>query len=71
MGKSASNNIIAFLAGMGIELTTTCPHTPLQYMIIERVWRSIGESAIAMLLIADLTESYCEEARKTVYYLYN
>ena len=62
MGESASNNIIAFLAGVGIELMTTCPHVPQQYMVIEMVWRSIGGSAIAMLFTADLTESYCEEA---------
>ena len=62
MDESASNNIIAFLAGVGIELMTTCPHVPQQYMVIEMVWRSIGGSAIAMLFTADLTESYCEEA---------
>ena len=32
-------------------------------MIIERVWRTIGESAIAMLLIANITEVYWEDAR--------
>ena len=71
MGESTSDNVITFLAGVGVQLTTTCPHTPEQNMIIERVWRSIGESAIAMLLTADLSESYWEEARKTACYLYN
>jgi hypothetical protein len=40
-------------------------------MIIERVWRTIGESAIAMLLTASLSEIYWQEARNTACYLYN
>ena len=71
MGESTSNAIIDFLSGVGITLTTTCPHTPEQNMIIERVWRTIGESAIAMMLTASLSEMYWEEARKTACYMYN
>ena len=71
MGESASNATISFLKSVGIELTTTCPHTPEQNMVIERVWRTIGESAIAMLLTASLSEIYWEEARNTACYLYN
>ena len=63
MGECTSNAIIDYLDGVGIRLTTTCPHTPEQNMIIERVWRTIGESAIAMMLTAFLTEVYWEEAR--------
>ena len=40
MGECTSNATITFLRSVGIELTTTCPHTPEQNMIIERVWRS-------------------------------
>jgi len=40
-------------------------------MLIERVWRTIGEPAIAMLLTAKLSEIYWEEARKSACYLYN
>jgi hypothetical protein len=64
MGESTSNAVIHYLAGVGVQLTSTCPHTPEQNMVIERVWRSIGESAIAMLLTAELSEPYWEEARK-------
>ena len=71
MGESTSTDIITFLQSVGIQLTSSCPHTPEQNMIIERVWRTIGESAIAMLLTADLSEPYWEEARKTACYLYN
>ena len=71
MGESTSNAVINYLAGVGVQLTSTCPHTPEQNMVIERVWRSIGESAIAMLLTAELSEPYWEEARKTACYLYN
>ena len=71
MGECTSDVVISFLNSVGIKLTTTCPHTPEQNMVIERVWRTIGESAIAFLLTADRSESYWEEARKTVCYLYN
>ena len=40
-------------------------------MVIERVWRTIGESAIAMLLTASLSEIYWQEARCTAGHLYN
>jgi len=40
-------------------------------MIIERVWRTIGESAIAMLITSSLLEIYWQEARSTACYLYN
>ena len=71
MGESTSHKIIDYLNTVGISLKTTCPHTPEQNMVIERVWRTIGESAIAMLLTAELSESYWEEARKTACYVYN
>jgi len=71
MGESTSNAVVTFLAGVGVQLTTTCPHTPEQNMAIERVWRSIGKSAKAMLLTADLSEPSWNEARKTACYLYN
>ena len=71
MGESTSNAIIDYLNEVGISLTSTCPHTPEQNMIIERAWRTIGESAIAMMLTASLSEVYWEEARKTACYMYN
>ena len=40
-------------------------------MVIEKVWRTIGESAIAILLPASLSETYWEEARSTACYIYN
>ena len=40
-------------------------------MVIERVRKTIGESAIAMLLTANLSETYWEEARKTACYVFN
>ena len=58
MGEATSHRIIDHLKSIGVELQTTCPHTPEQNMVIERVWRTIGESAIAMLLTANLSEPY-------------
>jgi len=40
-------------------------------MIIERVWRTIDESAIAMLITSSLSEIYWQEAWSTTCYLYN
>jgi len=58
MGECTSNATIRFLKGVGVELTTTRPYTPEQNMIIERVWCTIGEPSIAMLLTANLSEAY-------------
>ena len=71
IGECTSNATINYLRSVGVELTTTCPHTPEQNMIIEWVWRTIGESAIAMLLTASLSKIYWQWARTTACYLYN
>jgi len=62
---------ISFLKSVGIELTTTCPYTPEQNMVIKGVWRTIGESAIAMLITSSLSEIFWEEARNTACFLCN
>ena len=71
MEECTSNKVISFLNSAGVQLTTTCPHTLEQNKVVERVWRTIGESGIAMLLTANLSELYWEEATKTACYLYN
>jgi len=71
MGESTRNRIIDYLSGVRVILSTTCPHPTEQNMLIERDWRTINESAIAMLLTANLCEIYWEAARKTAFYLYN
>jgi len=71
MGECTSNSTIRFLRGIGVELTTTCPYTPEQHIIIEWICHIIGKSSIAMLLTANLSEAYWEEARSTDCYLYN
>jgi len=55
--EKGTSNTISFLRSVEIELTTTNPYIPEQNMIKERVWRTIGESSIAMLLIAALAGS--------------
>ena len=62
---------ISFLKSVDIELTTTCPYTPEQNMVIKGVWRTIGESAIAMLITSSLSEIFWEEARNTACFLCN
>jgi len=71
MGECTSHKIIDLLATLGIELKSTCHHTPEQNMVIERVWKTIGESAIAMMLTSNMSETYLEEARKTACHVYN
>jgi len=71
MGECTSNATISFLKEVGIELTTTCPYTPEQNMVIEWVSSTIGESTIAMLLTSSLSEIFWEEARNTACFLYN
>jgi len=67
MGECTSNATIQFIKSIGVEITTTCLYTPEQNMVLERVWRTLSESAIAMLLTAALSEIYWQEARSTRY----
>jgi len=71
MGECTSSATISFLKSVGIELPTTCPYTLEQNMVIERVWRAIGESAIAMLFTSSLSEIFWEEARNSASFLCN
>ena len=66
MGESTKHSIINYLKTVGIELLTTCPHTPKQNMIIERVWRTIGESAIAIKRHAMYTIDHQEHMKRSV-----
>ena len=55
----------------GIYLTFTSSYTPELNSIIERVWRTITESSVAMLIHAKLSEFYWQFARQTAVYIYN
>jgi len=70
MGDCTSNVAISFLKNVGIELTTTCPYTPEQNMVIEQLWRTTGESAIAILLTSFPSQIYLEVVRNTACSLY-
>jgi len=65
IGEYTSNSTINFLKGVGIELTATCPYAYEKHMVIERIWRTIGELAIAMLLTSSLSEIFWDDARTT------
>jgi len=67
MGECTSHATTQFLRSVEIDLSTTCSYTPEHNMIIERVLRPIGKSAIEMLI----SEIYWQEARSTACYLYN
>ena len=49
----------------------TCYNTPENNAIMERVWRTIAEMAIAMLVDSGLPETFWEEARRHAVYIYN
>jgi hypothetical protein len=71
MGECKSNATINYLGRVKVAITSTCPHIPEQKMTIELLWRTIDESAIAMLLTASLSQISWQEARTTACYLYN
>jgi len=71
MGEFNSQTIIDFCQSKGILHRTTCAYSPQQNGIIERAWRTISEASIAMLLTANLSEPYWEEARRIAGYIKN
>jgi len=71
MGEFHSTKIIEFCKEKGLLHRTTCAYSPEQNGIIERTWRTISEASIAMLLTANLSEPYWEEARRIAGYIRN
>ena len=71
MGEFHSNAVISFCQQQGILHRTTCAYSPENNGLIERTWRTISEASIAMLLTANLTEPYWEEARRIAGYIKN
>ena len=71
LGELSSQAAKDFATEHGIYLTYTAAYTPELNSIIERVWRTITDSAVAMLLHARLSESYWQFARQTAVYIYN
>jgi len=65
MRKCTSHATKQFLKSVGIELITACPYTPEHNMVMERVLRTIGKSAIAILITSSLSEVYWQVARST------
>jgi hypothetical protein len=71
MGEFHSTKVIEFCKEKGLLHRTTCAYSPEQNGIIERTWRTISEASIAMLLTANLSEPYWEEARRIAGYIRN
>ena len=71
MGEFHSQAVIAFCQEKGILHRTTCAYSPENNGLIERTWRTISEGSIALLLTANLTEPYWEEARRISGYIRN
>ena len=71
MGEFHSHTVKEFCDLKGILHRTTCAYSPEQNGIIERTWRTISEASIAMLLTANLSEPYWEEARTAASYIRN
>ena len=71
LGELDSQITRDFCLSNGIYLTFTSAYTPELNSIIERVWRTITESSVAMLIHAKLSEFYWQFARQTAVYIYN
>ena len=71
MGEFHSNAVIDYCQTKGILHRTTCAYSPENNGLIERNWRTITEASIAMLLTANLSEPYWEEARRTAGFIRN
>jgi len=71
MGEFHSTKIIDFCKEKGLLHRTTCSYSPEQNGLIERTWRTISEASIAILLTANLSEPYWEEARRIAGYIRN
>ncbi|CAH2109249.1 unnamed protein product [Euphydryas editha] len=56
---------------MGIVLQTTCPYTPEQNGLCERMNRTLVEKARCMLFDAQLSKMFWAEATNTAVYLHN
>ena len=70
-GEFNSKEIHDYLLVHGVYSMLTCPYTPQHNAVIERIWRTITEAAIALLLTAELPETYWQEARKCAGHVYN
>ena len=71
MGEFHSNAVVAYCQSKGILHGTTCAYSPENNGLIERTWRTITEASIAMLLTANLSEPYWEEARRAAGFIRN
>ena len=69
-GEFNSKDIYEFLLRHGVYSMLTCPCTPEHNAVIERIWRTISEAAIAMMLTAELPGMFWQEARKYVQGMY-
>ena len=64
-GEFNSKEIHDYLLVHGVYSMLTCPYTPQHSnAVIERIWRTITEAAITLLLTAELPETYGQGARK-------
>jgi hypothetical protein len=70
-GELHSKNAAKVCAIHNVLQQFTCYNTPENNSIMERVWRTIAEMAIAMLVDSGLPETFWEEARRHAVYIYN
>ena len=66
-----SGPLSEWAAAEGIRLTHSAPYTPEQNAKIERMWRTLGEGACAMLYASGLPDEFWALAMDTMAYLYN
>ena len=70
-GELHSNKAAKVCARYNVTQQFTCYNTPENNSIMERIWRTLAEMAIAMLVDSGLPETFWEEARKHAVFIYN
>ena len=71
LGELCADIIKNFCLTNGIYLSFTAAYTPELNSIIERVWRTITDSSVSMLIYSKLSEFFWQYARQTAVFIYN
>ena len=66
-----SQEVVDWCAREGIQLSRCAPYTPEQLAKIERMWRTLGEGACAMLHASGLPDEFWALAMDAMAYIYN
>ena len=66
-----SDEFLSYCHSHGVKTEFSAPHSPHQNGLIERTWRTLGESTFAMLEESGLNDEFWEYAFQTSVYIFN